>query len=143
MTATKTFKVGSSLLVAIKEPCVVTTNANITLAGEQTVNSVAVAAGDRVLVKDQTDPIENGVYEAASSRWRRTADFRGNSRAMNGSLVHVLTAGGGNLFASGLFATGLFATGLFAGGEGVNLYSLEATDPVLIGSSSLAFNLVI
>jgi hypothetical protein len=46
--------------LAIKAPVLVATDGPITLSAEQTVNSRALLVGDRVLVKDQADPIENG-----------------------------------------------------------------------------------
>lgn len=50
------------------------TTGNIVLSGLQTLDGVALQADDRVLVKDQTDPAENGLYAAGSGAWARTAD---------------------------------------------------------------------
>jgi hypothetical protein len=47
---------------------------NLTLSGAQTIDGVSVVAGNRVLVKDQTNPEENGVYVAASGAWSRATD---------------------------------------------------------------------
>lgn len=58
-----------------KDPVRVYTNGNITLSGLQTVNGVSVMEGDRVLVKDQIDPAENGIYVASAGAWP-TARFR-------------------------------------------------------------------
>lgn len=42
------------------------------------VDTVAVTVGDRVLVKDQADPIENGIYEIVSAgNWQRAEDHDG------------------------------------------------------------------
>jgi hypothetical protein len=57
---------------------VATTGANITLSGLQTIDGVALAAGNRVLVKDQTDAITNGIYAANTGPWVRTSDAAGN-----------------------------------------------------------------
>ncbi|MBA1289174.1 phage tail protein [Pseudomonas japonica] len=46
----------------------------ITLAGLQTVNGVALDAGDRVLVKVQDNAADNGLYAAAEGDWRRVSD---------------------------------------------------------------------
>lgn len=62
-----------------KKPARVGTTANITLSGEQTIDGVAVVAGDRVLVKDQTAGEQNGVYVASASSWTRAADFDATS----------------------------------------------------------------
>ena len=53
----------------------VTTTANITLSGTQTIDGVAVVAGNRVLVKNQTAGAENGVYVVAAGAWARSTDF--------------------------------------------------------------------
>lgn len=76
--------------LAIKAPCRVATTANITLSGEQTVDGVAVVAGDRVLVKDQSTGADNGIYEASTSAWSRSADFDGNNDIVTGTLVFVI-----------------------------------------------------
>ena len=52
-----------------------TTTANITLSAPQTIDGVAVIAGNRVLVKDQTTQSQNGVYIANASAWVRATDF--------------------------------------------------------------------
>jgi len=50
------------------------TTANIVLSGEQTVDGVALKAGDRVLVKDQSVPVDNGIYVVATGAWLRSTD---------------------------------------------------------------------
>jgi len=47
---------------------------NLTLSGTQTVDGVALVAGDRVLVKDQTTASANGIYAVASGAWTRVSD---------------------------------------------------------------------
>lgn len=51
------------------------TTGNITLSGAQTIDGVSVIAGERVLVKSQTAPAENGVYTVASGSWTRSAEM--------------------------------------------------------------------
>ena len=120
MSATKKYRVSGFVTgLAIKAPCAVESAVNLTLSGEQTVNSVPVIAGDRVLVLAQTDPIEIGIYNVESSAWQRTGDFDGNNDAVNGTLVVV------------------------AVGATVTIYSLEAANPVVIGTDSLTFNLLV
>jgi len=52
----------------------VCTTANITLSGTQTIDGIAVIAGDRVLVKDQTTQSQNGIYIVSASAWSRATD---------------------------------------------------------------------
>lgn len=73
--------------VAIKAPVVVATTAAITLSGEQTIDGVAVVADDRVLVKDQADGIENGIYVADTGAWTRAPDCDGSFDLVEGSLI--------------------------------------------------------
>lgn len=52
----------------------VATTAVIALTGLQTIDGVALAVGDRVLVKDQAAAKDNGIYVAAAGVWARAAD---------------------------------------------------------------------
>ncbi|MBD8791209.1 phage tail protein [Pseudomonas syringae] len=56
----------------------VATTANLTLSGLQTVDSIVMYAGQRVLVKNQTDSSQNGIYVVASGNWPRATDADGN-----------------------------------------------------------------
>jgi phage-related tail fiber protein len=116
MTATQKFRVDSFVAsLAIKAPCVTHTIANITLSALQTINGVVLAVGDRVLVKDQTDASENGIYEAEISAWVRAGDWDGNRDATNGTLVIV------------------------AIGTAVTIWEGTGTNPIVIGTSDVAF----
>ncbi len=53
----------------------VATTANITLSAPQTIDGVAVIAGERVLVKNQSAPAENGIYVVAAGAWTRSTDM--------------------------------------------------------------------
>ena len=58
-----------------KQSVVAASTANITaLSGLLTIDGVLLAAGNRVLVKDQTAAAANGVYVAASGSWGRSVD---------------------------------------------------------------------
>lgn len=50
------------------------TTANITLSAPQTIDGVSVVANDRVLVKNQTNTTENGIYVVAAGAWTRATD---------------------------------------------------------------------
>ena len=48
---------------------------NLTLSAAQTVDGIALVAGDRCLVKDQTTQNQNGLYVVAAGAWTRTTDM--------------------------------------------------------------------
>jgi hypothetical protein len=58
-----------------KASCAAATTANITLSGTQTIDGVALIAGDRCLVKDQTLSQDNGIYLVAAGAWTRATDM--------------------------------------------------------------------
>jgi len=60
--------------LAWKQSVRVATTANITLSAPQTIDGIALVAGDRVLVKNQTLPVENGIYVVGAAAWTRAAD---------------------------------------------------------------------
>ena len=72
--ATKAYVDSVAQGIDAKASCRAATTANITLSGAQTIDGVAVIAGERVLVKNQSSAAENGIYVAAASTWSRAAD---------------------------------------------------------------------
>ena len=80
-------RLGKAPEEGIKAPCVVESTVNLVLTGLQTVNTVALAQNDRVLVKDQTDPAENGIWIASTAGWERASDFNQDDDVFNGVLV--------------------------------------------------------
>jgi len=58
-----------------KQPVAVATLANITLSGLQTIDGYTTLAGDRVLVKNQSNAANNGIYIASATAWSRSADM--------------------------------------------------------------------
>jgi hypothetical protein len=66
----------------------VATTANITLSGAQTIDGVSVVQGSRVLVKNQTDATQNGLYTAANGAWTRAGDAD-SSTELEGMAVYV------------------------------------------------------
>tara|TARA_Y100000310_G_scaffold99732_1_gene97587 strand:- start:2552 stop:4423 length:1872 start_codon:yes stop_codon:yes gene_type:complete len=90
MASTQTDRVdGVNSAVAYKAPVGVATTANITLSGTQTIDGVAVVADDRVLVKDQTDGSENGIYDASVTAWSRSKDWNGARDIKQGTAVFI------------------------------------------------------
>jgi len=59
---------------AIKAEAQCATTGNITLSGLQTIDGYTTLAGDRVLVKNQSNQANNGIYAASSGAWSRTSD---------------------------------------------------------------------
>ena len=56
-----------------KEPADLATTGDITLSGEQTIDGT-LTSSDRVLVWQQTDATENGIYTSDAGAWSRTSD---------------------------------------------------------------------
>ena len=111
---------GLSGSLGVKAPVLVATTANITLSALQTVDGVSLAAGDRVLVKDQSTASENGIYVVATSSWARSADFNGSNDGIQGTQINV---------ASGTAGAG-------------RTYRISTANPFTIGTDSIAFTLI-
>lgn len=73
----------------VKESARVATTADITLSGTQTIDGVSVAAGDRVLVKNQATASENGLYVVAAGAWSRATDADEPAELNAGTFVFV------------------------------------------------------
>lgn len=59
-----------------KQSVVAASTANVaTLSGTMTIDGIALVAGDRVLLKDQTTTSQNGVYVVAAGAWTRAVDM--------------------------------------------------------------------
>jgi hypothetical protein len=76
--ATKQYVDGVAQGLNVKAAVLWSTTANIVLAGLTTQVggewTGLLTAGDRILVKNQTLPAENGIYAASATGWTRTAD---------------------------------------------------------------------
>src|SRR6266481_6975015 len=53
------------------------------------VDGVQLAAGDRVLAKDEASAVNNGIYAASTGPWTRTTDATGNTQFFSGMAVTV------------------------------------------------------
>ena len=121
MTTATTYRLdGLVTSQAIKPPCRVATTTNITLTGLQTIDGVALAEDDRVLVRAQTDGTENGIYVAHSTAWQRATDFDGQLDITQATIVRVKQ---GSTYAR-------------------STWELTTASPV-VGTSSLGFQLVV
>lgn len=101
--------------LAWKAPCRASTTANITLNGLQTLDGVALAEGDRVLVRNQTAAAENGIYLASAEAWVRARDFATLDDVARGTRVYVTH-----------------------GNDGPGDYEVATENPISIGTTSLS-----
>lgn len=114
---------GVSTSTAVKSPVRCATTANITLSGFQAVGGVTLTSSDgnlRVLVKDQTDQTENGIYKARSGDWEREPDFDGPRDIRKGTLIPVI-----------------------AGTHANNIFEVTAADPITVGTTSITFSAIL
>lgn len=72
-----------------KQSVRVATTGAIALTATQTIDGVALAVGDRVLVKDQADAKQNGIYLVAAQAWTRTTDSDHGTELTAGARVYV------------------------------------------------------
>lgn len=100
-----------------KDSARVATTANITLSGTQTIDSVALSVGERVLVKNQSTASENGIYVVASGAWARSTDADSDAEVTSGMSVYV-------------------SEGTVGGGK---TYVLSTPDPISLGATNLTF----
>jgi hypothetical protein len=82
---------GSSYLL----PCTLATTENIVLSGASNeesqvyIDNEAVLEGDRVLVKDQDNESENGIYIVSFGTWSRAIDMSTNDDLIRGQQVYI------------------------------------------------------
>jgi hypothetical protein len=74
-----------------KQSVLAATTANIDLAtgGELTLDGIALLAGDRVLVKNQTSATDNGIYIVSTGAWTRATDFDAITDSISSAAVFV------------------------------------------------------
>lgn len=73
-----------------KAPARLATSGNITLSGTQVIDGVTPSDDDRILVRAQTDPVQNGIYIYKSSGpWSRAPDMDGARDLLKGTQVFV------------------------------------------------------
>jgi phage-related tail fiber protein len=88
--ATKAYVDATKQGLDVKDSVHAATTGNITLSGTQTVDGVALVAGDRVLVKNQTTGSENGIYVVVSGgAWTRSTDADTSAKVTSGMFVFV------------------------------------------------------
>jgi hypothetical protein len=67
--------------------------ANVALTGTQTIDSVSLVAGDRVLLTAQTTGSQNGVYVVAAGAWSRATDADATGEITPGATWYVEEGG--------------------------------------------------
>jgi hypothetical protein len=117
VTTDRRFGVSGNL--AFKAPVRVATTTNITLSGLQTIDGVTVIDDDRVLIKNQTDASENGIYVASTGAWQRAVDANGNRDFVKGTAV--------------LVTDGSTQAGQF--------WQITADNPITIGTTAITWGL--
>lgn len=112
------------------------TTANITLSGPQTVDGVALVAGDRVLVKNQTTTSQNGIYVVSAGAWTRSLDADSASE-ISSALVAVDTGtiNGGKLFDNDFKTTDTLGTTAM-------VWNANLDDGALLTSGSTSIGIV-
>lgn len=98
---------GARAELAFKAPVTAASTGPLTLSGEQTVDGVALTSTggwrgepDRVLVKDQADAAENGIYTVSTAAWSRARDFDSIVDFLKGTRVY---AAEGDTYANSAF----------------------------------------
>lgn len=115
--ATKAYVDATKQGLDIKDSVRAATTTNITLSGAQTIDSVALNIGDRVLVKEQTTASENGIYVVSAGTWSRSSDTNTSSKVTAGMFTFV-EEGGTN---------------------GDSGFVLITNNPVILGTTDLSF----
>lgn len=117
----------------VKASVLATTTGNITLSGTQTIDGIALSVGNRVLVKNQTNASQNGIYVVASGAWARASDAdtfeklvsaftfveEGSTKADTGWVCTVDS--GGVLGTTPITFSQFSGAGTFLAGEGLTL----------------------
>lgn len=104
--STKAYVDATAQGLSVKLSVTAATASNTTLSGAQTIDGVALSAGQRILLTGQTTASQNGIWTVASGAWTRPADFAAGS-VQAGAFTFV-EAGTANA-ASGWVLTGATA----------------------------------
>lgn len=93
MTSSHTPRLPIQAPEGIKSPVATATIADTDLQGLQTINGYQLNVNDRVLVMNQVEPTQNGIYSAQQGRWTRTQDWKVGFQIANGVLVLDINTG--------------------------------------------------
>ena len=117
--ATKQYVDNAITGLDFKQSVRATTTANITLSGTQTIDGVALIAGDRVLVKDQTTSNQNGIYVVAAASWSRASDADNSPAGEVSAGMYAFIEEGATYASSG--------------------WVLATANPITLGTTNLSF----
>ena len=116
-----------------KQPVLCGTTTDITLSGLQACDGVTVAAGDRVLVKSQAAPAQNGIYLASATAWSRAPDadvwndlvsaicFVETGSTLSGSAWYCTAQPGGTLGTTAVTWSNFSVAATYTAGTGLTL----------------------
>jgi hypothetical protein len=123
---------------AYKRSVRVATTAAITLSGTQTIDGVAVVAGDRVLVKDQATAATNGIYVVAAGAWTRSLDADTIDEIASALVpVDSGTTNGGKVFDNDLKTTDALGTTAMTWGRILDTGALASVAPLASGTAAV------
>lgn len=153
---TKSYVDGLVQGLSVKGSARAATTANITLSGEQTIDGVSVVSGDRVLVKNQSAPANNGIYVASAGSWTRSTDADTTAELVNayvfvqegtanGDTGWVQTTDTADVGSLGYVFTQFSSASGYTGGAGLDLtgtvFSVNTGAGIQISSDAVAVRL--
>jgi hypothetical protein len=115
--ATKAYVDAAAQGMLIKTACRLATTVNIALSGLAAIDSVTPNAADRILVKNQSDATQNGIYAAAAGAWSRATDADTSAEVKSGLFTFVSE---GTVNAN-------------------NGFTLTTANPIVLGTTPLVF----
>lgn len=121
-----------------KDPVRAASTTDLTLSGTQTIDGVAVVAGDRVLAAGQTAAAASGIYVVAAGAWARATDADLAAEYNNATvIVQGGTANGGDVYTQTANIGTLDTTSMVwvKTGEGNQTYSADGTTLNLTGNT--------
>jgi hypothetical protein len=109
--------IGSNGPKDYKESVRAATTTEIRLHGLQTIDGIELSRNNRILVKNQSNQRENGIYVVSEDDWKRSNDANSNNNITSGMMVYV------------------------SQGETCShkVWILTSPDPIYVGTSDLLF----
>ena len=136
-----------------KASVVAATTGNITLFGPQLIDGISIVATNRVLVKNQSQPADNGLYLCTDAAWTRTADMNNwaevpssyvfvETGTLDGGTGWVCTSPpGGTLGVTPITWVQFSGSGTYTAGAGLTLtgteFSVNAAQPTITSVGTL------